>query len=127
VGAGLARRVARFGHASAGLAILARSQADARLHVAAATAAIALGAWLGIPRRDWALVALAIGLVITAEALNTAIEAAVDLACPTPHPLAKTAKDVAAGAVLVAAVTALAVAGLVLGPALVARVVGPPG
>jgi diacylglycerol kinase len=57
---------------------------------------------------SWALVALAIGLVVAAELLNTAVEAVVDLVSPQDHPLAKRAKDVAAAGVLVASLAALA-------------------
>ena len=65
---------------------------------------------------EWGLLVLAIGLVWTAEALNSAVEFAVDLASPDYHELAGKAKDVAAGAVLLAALTAIAVAACVFGP-----------
>ena len=68
------------------------------------------------------LLALAMGLVLTAELLNTALEAVVDLVSPEEHPLAKQAKDVAAAAVLVASLAALAAGVFVLAEALAARV-----
>ena len=71
-------------------------------------AAAAAGLLLRLPPAAWAIVALAVGLVFAAELVNTALEALVDLASPGEHPLAKRAKDIAAGAVLVAAAAALA-------------------
>ena len=65
---------------------------------------------------EWALVALAVAGVWAAELFNTAIEALTNLVSPGYHPLAGRAKDVAAGAVLLAALGALAVGGLVFGP-----------
>jgi undecaprenol kinase len=71
-------------------------------------------AWiLKIPTWDFALLLIVISLVLCAELLNTAIEAVIDLVSPEWHPLAKVAKDTAAGAVLVSAVFAVAV-GLVI-------------
>ncbi|MGB8168211.1 MAG: diacylglycerol kinase family protein, partial [Chthoniobacteraceae bacterium] len=67
----------------------------------------------GLERWEWAAVVGAIGLVWTAEGLNTAVEALTDLVSPGEHPLAGRAKDVAAGAVLCAA-TSAAVIGLVV-------------
>ncbi len=62
-----------------------------------------LSFWLGIGRQDWAVIIGAIALVWTAEFLNTALEAVVDLASPQQHPLAKVGKDVGAAAVMIAA------------------------
>jgi len=72
-----------------------------------------LHGWFSLQRYEWALLIFTTVLVLAAEALNTAIEAAVDLACPEIHPLAARAKDVGAAAVLVCSVGAVAV-GLVL-------------
>ena len=66
----------------------------------------------------------AIGLVWTAEGVNTAIEAVVDLVSPDSHPLAGRAKDVAAGAVLCAAIAALVIGVLIFGPRVWALVAG---
>lgn len=107
-----------FGFAAAGILHILRSQPNARFHLAATLAVVGLAVWTRVTRLEWLALVLASGLVWTAEALNTALEAVVDLASPQVHPLAKTAKDVAAGAVLLAAVAALAVAGLVFIPAL---------
>src|SRR4030095_5345453 len=66
---------------------------------------------------------LTIAMVFTAEFINTAIEAVVDLASPVHHPLAKVGKDVGAGAVLVAALAGVVVGLLILGPPLWAKLV----
>lgn len=68
--------------------------------------------------RDWAVLLLTIALVWTAEFINTALEAVVDLASPQHHPLAKVGKDVGAAAVLIAALTSILVGLLILGPPL---------
>jgi len=83
---------------------------------------LAAGWFFGITRIEWCAVVAAIGLVVTAEGVNTAIEAVVDLASPEQHPLAGRAKDVAAGAVLLAAVTAAVIGLLVFGPRLLALI-----
>lgn len=109
-------RLRSFGHAFRGLGVLLQSQHNARIHALATLLVVAAGALFAISTAEWALVALAVAAVWTAEALNTAIEFLVDLASPEHHPLAAKAKDVAAGAVLVAALGSLAVAVLVFGP-----------
>ena len=113
-----------FCYAFSGLRYLARSQPNARIHLIVAIAVVAVGVWLGLPVRDWAVIALTVGLVLMAEAFNTALEALVDLCSPEPHPLAGVAKDVGAGAVLLAALTSVVVGGLLLGPPLWARLFG---
>jgi diacylglycerol kinase len=115
------RIVRSFYFAFAGLWYLVRTQRNARIHFVIAAAACGLGGWLRIGRADWALLAVAICGVIILEGLNTAIEAAVDLASPQLHPKAKAAKDLAAGMVLVAALAALAIGLIILGPPLWAK------
>lgn len=80
-----------------------------RVHLLAAAVAVAAGLILRIPAVDWACVLTAIGLVLTAETLNTAVEALADLCTDKYHPLARIAKDTAAGAVLISSVAALGV------------------
>ena len=70
------------------------------------------------PRAEWALLVFTIALVLILEGLNTSIELAIDLASPRIHPFAKAAKDLAAGMVLIAAIAAVAVGGIILGPPL---------
>lgn len=118
-----ASRLASFRHAFAGWWTLIRTQPNARIHLAAAAAVTAMGLWLGLSLPEWALIALAVGLVLVAEFFNTALESVVDLASPHHHLLAKSAKDLAAGGVLMAAFTAVVVGLLVLGPPLVTRII----
>lgn len=115
------RIVRSFRFAFAGLWYLLRTQRNARIHVIIGAGACALGAWLGISRVEWAVIVFTIALVLILEGLNTAVEAAIDLASPNVHPLAKAAKDLAAGMVLIAAIASVAVGLLILGPPLWAR------
>ena len=110
------RRVASFGHAGRGVWSALRSEVHLRFHAAATVLVIGLGFHLGITRLEWALITLAVTSVWTAELMNTAIETLTDLASPAYHPLAGKAKDVAAGAVLLAALGAAVVGALVFGP-----------
>ena len=107
-----------FKYAFLGVWHVLRTQRNARIHLSVALVVIALGLWLGLSRTEWAIIILTIGLVLAAESFNTVAEAAVDLATADFHPLAKIAKDVAAGAVLVTAITAVIVGLLILGPPL---------
>ena len=95
-----------------------RTQRNARIHLVIALAVIVLGFWLGLSRTEWAIIALTIGMVLAAESFNTVAEAVVDLATAEYHPLAKIAKDVSAGAVLLMSITAVIVGVLILGPPL---------
>ena len=91
-----------------------------QFHAGAAAAVMLLAALLRLQAGEWALLIGACVLVLSAELLNTAIEKAVDLSMPEQHPLARIAKDAAAGAVLVAAIGAALIGLLVLGPPLLA-------
>ncbi len=111
-------RLQSLAFALAGFAYMLRYQKNTRIMALATITVVVAGLWLRIDANGWAALCLAIALVWVAEFANAAIEAAVNLAAPTYHPLAKTAKDVAAGAVLVAAVSAAIVGALILGPPL---------
>ncbi|MFK7804179.1 MAG: diacylglycerol kinase family protein [Anaerolineae bacterium] len=112
-------RVRSFGYAWEGIVYLVKSQHNAWIHLIVTVLAIVVGFWLGISRSDWALLVLAMMGVWMGEAVNTAVEAIVDMVQPDFHPMAKIAKDVAAGGVLLSAVAAAIVGLLVLGPPLV--------
>jgi len=114
--------VSSFRNALTGLNELLRTQRNARIHLGITLAVIGLAAWLRLSAADWALLAVTAALVWTAELINTALEAVVDLASPGRQPLARLAKDLSAAAVLVAAVGAAVVGALVLAPPLFRRV-----
>jgi diacylglycerol kinase len=118
---GLARS---FYFALAGLGYLLRTQRNARIELAIALVVCALAWWLKVSRTEWAILVVMIAVVLILEGLNTALEAVVDLASPDVHPLAKTAKDVAAGMVLIAAFASIIVGLLILGPPLWNRITG---
>ena len=99
-----------------GIRTMLASQHNAWIHAAATLVVVALGLILRLPASSWAWIVLAIGAVWTAEALNTAFEFLTDVASPDFHPLAEKAKDVAAGAVLLAAIAAIVIGGLVFWP-----------
>lgn len=116
------KRLQSFRYAFAGIVYTLRTQHNAWIHSLISAAVLALGLWLGLRPIDWALIIVAGALVWSLEVANTAVEALVDLVSPEPHPLARIAKDAAAGAVLIAACAAALVGLLVLGPPLWARV-----
>ena len=105
-------------YALQGVRWLVVTQPNTWIHALASLLVILAGWHFQVTMLEWALLALAIGGVWTAEALNTAVEWAVDLCSPGYHPLAGKAKDVAAGAVLLASLTAIAVGLLVFCPRL---------
>ena len=111
-------RFRSLAYAAAGCAYMLRRQTNIRIILAATVVVIAVGLWLRIDAIEWALLVLAIGIVWLAEFINAALEAAVNLASEGFHPMAKVAKDVAAGAVLIAALAAAIIGLLILGPPL---------
>ncbi|MCL6639112.1 MAG: diacylglycerol kinase [Firmicutes bacterium] len=104
--------------AVAGIIHAVESQRHMRFHIVASLFALGLGLYLRVNYRELLFIFMAITLVIMAELFNTAIEAAIDLFTNETHPLARVAKNVAAGAVLVTAVNALVVAYLIFFPRL---------
>ena len=108
-----------FRHAVDGVAATARGR-NFRVQLSAGICAVALGASLGISAGEWIAVALSIGLVLGGECANTAIEAAVDLASPARRPLAKLAKDAAAGAVLLFSAASAIVGAVIFLPRVIA-------
>ncbi len=116
------RLLQAFGHAFSGLFYAIRTQRNMPIHLVIAAGVIALGIWLGLSAVQWAILALTISSVLAAELLNSGLETLVDMVSPEYHPLAKRAKDVAAGAVLLAAIFAVVVGLLILGPPLWARI-----
>lgn len=115
-------RAHSFGYAFRGWWHVIKTQQNAWIHSVITLAVVAMGWWLGLTARDWAVLLLTISMVWAAEFFNTAIEAVVDLASPAKHPLAKVGKDVGAAAVLIAALAAVGVGLLILGPPLWERI-----
>jgi len=99
-----------------GILHAARTQRHLRWHFMAAALVMLLGLFFGLDRVEFIGLALAVSLVLITEILNTAIEAAVDLASEAFHPLAKVAKDTAAGAVFVASFCAVTLGYFILYP-----------
>lgn len=106
--------------AASGIAGAFRSERNLKIDCCIAVVALALSALFQINPAEWCCIIICIGLVFSLEIMNTAVEAAVDLASPKLHPLAKRAKDCAAGAVLFAAMISVCVAGVVFAPRFIA-------
>jgi diacylglycerol kinase len=115
-------RTHAFRHAFRGWWYVIRTQRNAWLHAVVTTLVILVAFWLHLQMRDWAVLLVTIALVWTAEFINSALEAVVDLASPQNHPLAKVGKDVGAAAVLIAALTSVLVGLLILGPPLIDKI-----
>jgi len=112
------QRIRSFSHAGRGIWLTFRSQHNAWIHAVATLAVLCAGFLFGISRLEWCVVVLACGMVWSAEALNTAIECLADRVTKEFDPLIRQAKDVAAGAVLLAAIAALVAGILIFGPRL---------
>lgn len=112
----LSSRVRSIGYALRGLGFVLRTQQNAWIHLAATGCVVGVGLWLRIREEDWRWVAVAIGLVWVAEIFNTAFEHLCDVVQPEFHTSVKAAKDVAAGAVLVAAAVSALIGLLVFLP-----------
>lgn len=107
-----------FLYALEGLRYVLVAERNARIHLVAAVLVILLSVWLRLSAMEWCIVIAAIALVFAGEMLNTVIELVVDLTTPELNPLARRAKDVAAGAILVAALAAAIMGFIILGPRL---------
>lgn len=110
--------VSSFGYAFQGIAHLFRTQRNAQIHAGISLLVVIFGALFQIEQSEWLAIIITIMVVIAAEGANTAIEAVVDLASPSYHPLAKVAKDVAAGTVLLTAIGAVIVGVIIFLPRL---------
>ena len=112
----LMKRAESFTHAGRGLRIFLRSTHNAWIQIGIFCFTVGLGFYFNISRIDWMMLILASGLVLSAEAFNTAIEVDINLTSPEYHPYARDTKDVAAGAVLLVSVTAVGIGVLIFGP-----------
>ena len=111
-----------FRFAATGMAQALRSERNMRIHITAAVMAVLLSHTLGLGRLETAIVVLATVIVIVAEMVNTALAHLVDLVTAEYHPLAAKVKNMAAGAVLAAAVGAAVVGIMIFGPRLVSMI-----
>ena len=102
----LKKRIKSFGYAFKGIASLLKKEHNAWIHCLAIVVVTTLGLYFHITPTEWCFVLLCFGMVLAAEGFNTAIERLVDLVSPERHPVAGDVKDVAAGAVLICAITA---------------------
>jgi diacylglycerol kinase len=109
-------RILTFKYAFEGLVAATKSEPNFKIHLTLFAIAVILGLYLGLKSLEWALVFTVAGLVLGLELTNTAIEAVVDGFTDQIHPAAKLAKDIAAGAALVAAMTAGIVAAIIYLP-----------
>jgi len=115
----LSSRAHSFRYAFSGWWYVIRTQRNAWIHIVISLAVIVISFWVKLPPRDWAVIILAMAMVWTAEFLNTALEAVVDLATEhKQHELARVGKDVGAAAVLIVALSAVLIGLLILGPPL---------
>ena len=110
------KRFFAFKVAFQGLLLFFREGAHAKIHFLAAWLVVFLGWFFNISKTEWMVSLLCIALVLSLEAVNSAIEYLVDLASPDFHPLAKKSKDIAAAAVLIAAIFALIIGLLIFLP-----------
>jgi Diacylglycerol kinase len=112
----IADRIKSIRCASHGILIMLKSEHNAWVHTLATFLVLGLGWYLELFWYEWCWIVLAIVTVWTAEALNTAFEFLADAASPNFHPLVENAKDVAAGAVLIASIGAVVIGAVIFGP-----------
>jgi len=106
-------RAKSFTFAFRGIGLLFRTQHNSWVQLFFTFLIVFLGVFFGISSTEWIFIVLSIGLVLSAEAFNTAFEFDIDLTSPTYHPYARDTKDVAAGAVLITTTMAIIV-GLII-------------
>jgi len=111
----LIKRAKSFTYATRGIYIFIKTTHNAWVHLVILAVAIALGVFFNITNIEWMMLVLAGGFVLVAEAFNTAIEIDINLTSPDYHPYARDTKDVAAGAVLIASLTAVIIGVFIFG------------
>ena len=117
----MSRLINSFTYAFKGIYFYITSEGNVRIHLLATVLVIGMGCWLHISLKQWILLVLAIGMVHAAEAFNTAIEEIVNFISPQQHPAAGKIKDLAAGAVLIIAITAAMIGVLIFTPLLIQK------
>ncbi len=109
----LKKRIKSFGHAFRGIGVFLKTTHNVWIQLIILVLVIVLGVYFNITNTEWIAITFAAGLVIIAEAFNTAMEIHMNLTSPDLHPFARDTKDVAAGAVLLSAIVAIIV-GLII-------------
>ncbi len=105
-----------FGYAGKGISQLIRHEQNVWVHLSATVVVVVTGLLVGLNRYEWIGISIAVGMVWSAEAVNTAIEKLVDMVSPERRPEAGLVKDIAAGGVLICAIVAIVIALLVFLP-----------
>lgn len=113
-----------FGYAFEGIFNTIRRERNMQIHCMAAVLVVVFGFLLHISKQEWITCLILFGMVMGLECVNTAVEAVVDLATKERHPLAKKAKDAAAGAVLIAAIAAAIIGVMIFLPKMVHVIIG---
>lgn len=113
-------RLKSFGYAICGIREFFTTQLNAYLHLTLVIAVVAVGFLLHISRVEWLAIAISCGMVLSTEAMNTAVEYLCDFVSPEHHKKIKKVKDLAAGAVMLAAIAAFAVGLLIFVPKIIA-------
>ncbi len=101
------KKILGLNYAIRGLVICSKTERNMKIHLFITLAVLVYACYRGLVLWKWALLIMTISLVLITEMINTAVESAVDLCTLDDHPLAQKAKDVAAGAVLLAALNAI--------------------
>jgi diacylglycerol kinase len=115
----LVKRAESFTHASRGLWVFFKYTHNAWIHLTIFVCVFVLGVYFNITGIEWMMIIFAAGFVFVSEAFNTAIEIDIDLTSPNYHPYARDTKDVAAGAVLISATTAVIIGLIIFLPYLI--------
>ena len=111
----ITKRAKSLTHAGRGIWLFLKTTHNAWIHITVLIVVVALGVYFDITKTEWFMLVFAAGFVLVSEAFNTAIEIDIDLTSPNYHPFARDTKDVAAGAVLISAITAIIVGVMIFG------------
>ncbi|MFP3721211.1 diacylglycerol kinase family protein [Niallia circulans] len=117
-------QLSSFRLAILGILTATKQERNVKIHLVITILVIVLGLLNDLSKQEWMLIAFCIGLVISLELINTAIERVVDLVTSEYHPLAKEAKDIAAGAVFVAAILSIVIGGIIFIPKIWSAIIG---
>ncbi len=121
-GFSLISRVGSFKHAFRGIGVFISSTHNAWVELFFSAVVIYLGFYFSISQTEWFTLVISVGILLMAEAFNTAIEVDINLTSPDFHPYAKDTKDIAAGAVLISVFMTLIICGMIFVPKLLAGI-----